>query len=221
MKKKDFKKLAAMGIAAGLMVTSSAQAQDNADAASEKDILAGAYAAGGCGHSGCAHSTPSSRSSYYIADSDTYMKDDSGQMMMTDDQFMNQLTDEDAKRMYKNMSPEGKAMAMKMASMYKDYNMAVKMAAQKMQEKRMQMGSGYNTGTSTSNYGNTSGMTGYTGSETSGYTNPSYNTRYNTGSNPSYNTGSSSYNTGSSGYTNPSYNTGSSGYTGSGSSGSY
>lgn len=129
MKKKDLKKIALLGIAGGCMLASQGAVQAD-DANSE--ILPNVIAAG-CGAHGCNHGTPSSSGSSrgYVAEADENMMADSGQMM-TEDQLMSQLSDQ-GKQIYNGLSPQGKSLALKLASKsaFRDKNMAVRAAAQK------------------------------------------------------------------------------------------
>lgn len=178
MKKKNLKKLALFGIAGGVIVSSQGNVQAGQDINS--DAFAGLLAAG-CGAHGCNHTPPSgSGSRGMVAITDDGAQQDgqdyssSGQLM-TEDQLMSQLNDQ-GKQMYNSLSPEGKALAIKLASRsckgtndckglgacktnehscagknscagtskcsFKDKNLAVKVAAQKMSEKRSQTNSG-------------------------------------------------------------------------------
>lgn len=133
MKKKDLKKLALLG----LIVAS--QGVVHADETTENEIMPDLKIAAGCGggcshgaqkknYQGCSskrqgcssmgHSCGSSRG--FVADADENAKDenakyDNSGQLMTEDQLMSQLN-EQSKQMYRSMDPEGKALAIKLAS---------------------------------------------------------------------------------------------------------
>jgi hypothetical protein len=130
MDKKDLKKLALLGIAGALIASPGPVKADEAST----EIVSGMLA-GGCGGSsglhscssrnscqssmggsGCAHRNGcgGSTSRDDLAEADENPMKDTGQMM-TEDQLMSQLN-EQGKQMYNNLNPEGKAMAIKLAS---------------------------------------------------------------------------------------------------------
>ncbi len=160
MKKKDFKKLALLGIAGALIASQgAAQADDQSDDNNNTEILAGMLAAG-CGAHGCSHSNsgPGSRGMIADADENTTM-DGSSSQMLTEDQLMSQLNDQ-GKQMYNNLTPEGKSLALKLASKnaFRDKNMAVKIAAQKQARDQTNTGS-YSGQTSTGTFSPSNGQT--------------------------------------------------------------
>ncbi len=134
MKKRDLKKLALLGIAGGAIVASQGalKAETEGDDSSNSNYLSGLIAAGcgqrpggvthSCGQNPGNHScgqrpdnhSCGNQSRDYLADSDDSTRSSSGQMM-TEDQLMSQLN-EHGKQMYRGMNPEGKALAIKLAS---------------------------------------------------------------------------------------------------------
>lgn len=91
--------------------------------------------ASGCG----AKNRPNNNNGYNVAEND--MMQGSGQQMslqMTDEDFVKNLNAE-SKTAYNKLSAEGKAWAQKLASQGTDKNAAIKMAAQKLSEKRASM----------------------------------------------------------------------------------
>lgn len=182
MKKSNFKKMALMGMAGGLLMAAQAPAAVTGNA---KDKLAGGGCGGkggGCGgyrpnnpqveRHGCGGGSPTRQSQnytaschnksgcggsqayaprqsqYYTADADadeqmypssSMQSNQTSGRMMTESELMNQLTPEN-KALFQTLDAEGKAMALKLASeTYTDKNQAVKMAAQKMADKRKMM----------------------------------------------------------------------------------
>lgn len=114
MDKKDFKKLALLGLAGGVVLASQGTVQANQGTLSDNQ---GVVLAAGCGAKGCNNETgikPSRAGKNFIADADEAAKADAGQLM-TEDQLMSQLNDQ-GKQQYKSLTPEGKAMAIKLAS---------------------------------------------------------------------------------------------------------
>lgn len=73
---------------------------------------------------------------YFVADSDATMAAKAN--TMTEADLLPQLNDQ-SKVIYKNLSRDGKALALKLANNTADKNQAVKLAAQKMAEKRASM----------------------------------------------------------------------------------
>jgi hypothetical protein len=126
MKSKDLKKLAILGIAGSLIMSQGAAQADEAGT----DILPGLMAAG-CGAGSCGGYKGSKGSSPRgeIADANDDRMQSSGQML-TEDQLMSQLSVQ-GRQMYSDLTPEGKALALRLASQsnISDKNMAVKMAA--------------------------------------------------------------------------------------------
>lgn len=143
MKKCDLKKLALLGIVA---IASQGTVQAD-EAKNEADVLSGIIAAGcGGGSSGCS----GMRTPRYLAESDDSTRSDSSYdtsyssgQVMTEDQLLSQLSDQ-GRQIYQNLSPEGKALALKLANSpaFKDKNSAVRAAAQKLSERRAQMNTG-------------------------------------------------------------------------------
>lgn len=141
-KKQDLKKLALLGFTTSMILAQSNLQASASDDLEDRDsqILAGAIAHGCPGQRGCGNSS-SSRGSGVIADADDDMNRNMSNEMMTEDQLKSQLNDQ-GKEMFDNLSPEGKALALKLASgnTFKDKNMAVRVAAQRS-ERRAPSGS--------------------------------------------------------------------------------
>lgn len=76
----------------------------------------------------------------YTADATDSMQMQSSKQM-TESDLMNQLSPE-MRTSFQNLSPEGKAMALRLANQYQDKNQAVKEAARKMMDKRSSTGQG-------------------------------------------------------------------------------
>ncbi len=138
-KKTDLKKLAFIGITTTTVMMgspSNLQAGNMDDQEGQgSEVLAGLIAHGCPGQKGCNGYSPSSRG--VIADADDNMnRNDTSGDMMTEDQLKSQLNDQ-GKEMYDNLSPEGKALALKLASgsTFRDKNMAVKVAAQRSERR--------------------------------------------------------------------------------------
>lgn len=111
MKKRDLKKLALLGITSGIVLSS--QAILKADQGnSETNILSGLIAES-CGKRGCNHF--SEIPTRYISDLEDNIKYDNFAQLLTENQLLSQLN-ELSKQMYKNMTPEGKTLALKLAS---------------------------------------------------------------------------------------------------------
>ncbi len=148
MEKTNFKKMALMGMVGGLVVA--AQSPIGAETVvNSETYLAGSGCGGGhgCGSSGSlpgyyhrsqARSGCGSSNRQYTADADT---DTQNQMMasktMSEKDLMSGLNDQ-GKSQYQSLSPEGKALALKIASdnPTKDKNDIVRDAARQMAQKR-------------------------------------------------------------------------------------
>lgn len=119
MKKKDLKKMALLGLAGGVMMTTQGTVQADESGAGPEELpglMAAKSCGSGCGghYHGCGQGQGSNGQQRMIADADEYTKDNSGQLM-TEDQLMSQLN-EQGKQLYKSLNPEGKALAIKLAS---------------------------------------------------------------------------------------------------------
>ncbi len=140
--KKDLKKLALLGIAGAMVSQGAVHADEENTSSSNPELLAAGCGAHGCNHNhgcsnnngynhGCGSNTNNhgcgssgnnhgcgnngnSRSRGFVAEADTYTSDNAG-TLMTEDQLKSQLNDQ-GKKMYSSMSPEGKALAVKLAS---------------------------------------------------------------------------------------------------------
>lgn len=153
MDKSNFKKMAMMGLAGGLMLTS--QSAVNAEVINS-DSSQVSLAAQGCGskcsgsqyrQGSCGGSSrPRGMGSNYTADASTDEQQQMNQQkrMMSESEFTSQLSGE-AKSMYMSMDADGKALAMKFANEGMDKNQAVKMAQKKMIEKRTMSGHSSNS----------------------------------------------------------------------------
>jgi hypothetical protein len=172
-KKTELKKLALLGLAGGVILSSQAVVfADDSESNDDKGTLLAA----GCGAKGCAHNTPSkgnnNTNKNFIADADESFNTNSSQLM-TEQQLKGQLN-EQGKQQYNSLSPEGKATAVKLASRsckgtndckgqginpsscagknscagtsacnFKDKNEAVKAAAESQAQKRAQTNGSY------------------------------------------------------------------------------
>ncbi len=186
MKKQDLKKLALMGITGGLLLGSQAANADQ-DSAMEMDninqMIAGKSGQGCGGPSGCGGTTNGKNGNNNGKNGNANSNGRNGnnnnamphggrvanEKYMDDEALMKQLNPQ-MKKTYENLSPEGKALALKLANQackglneckgqnscksdenecagkasckghgkcsFKDKNMAVKVAADKMAEKR-------------------------------------------------------------------------------------
>lgn len=183
-KKFDFKKLAFMGITGGVMLaqgTACGEESESLDNSySGQGVLiaghnCGAGACGGmkknynsCGaptgggnnYNGCGAKTNNGCGARrgYLSEADSPMGQDEGRGMtarISESELVSQLNDE-GKMTYNSLSPEGKALALKLANEgqngepMKDKNEAVKLAAKKMSEKRNSM-SGWGSSSSNGN----------------------------------------------------------------------
>lgn len=116
MKKKDLKKLALFGITGGLMVASQGTVKADApEGENSSDVLTGLMAASCGSHTCSSYGGCGNTRGGIIADADEDTKSDDSGQVMTEDQLMSQLNDQ-GKQMYKSLNPEGKAMAIKLAS---------------------------------------------------------------------------------------------------------
>lgn len=157
MKKPNFKKLAMMGMASGMML--GAQASVNADTSNAGITLAsscggrgscgGMYqpqpntGRGSCGsqpqpnsgRSSCGSQAQPRGSRYMTADADNLPQQQERMAhgkMMTENEFIPQLSPQ-GKSLYMSLDREGKKEALRTASQYSDKNEAVRMAAKKME----------------------------------------------------------------------------------------
>jgi hypothetical protein len=95
MKNREFKKLAIMGLASGLLVSSQISAQDTSPKNSNKSVQGNTQ-----------------------SNTDKDADDNDGNMdyhLMTEDELLLEL-DSEGTKMYKSLTPEGKALALKVAS---------------------------------------------------------------------------------------------------------
>lgn len=153
MDKSNFKKLALLGMAGGLLLGSAAPL------AAESTEVEATILAKSCG-SGCSggRRTADAQDTVQQQKSGSYY---SSGRMMTENELMSQLN-EDGKSLYRGLDADGKAQALKLASQpeYKDKNEAVRAASRQMADKRAGM-----------NKGNTS----YYQSQNGTYSNSGYN----------------------------------------------
>lgn len=186
MDKSDFKKMALMGMAGGMLLVS--QSPVNAEAANNVGVMmaqsCGAHSCSGqpqpptgprysdrgsCGGANPQPNGPrySDRGSCgapqpnrgYTADNfddqSRLQSSTSYKKVMTESELMSQLNSE-GKTTFQGLDAEGKALALKFANQYDDKNFAVKMAANKMAERRSGVSNDMNTSTySGSSYNST------------------------------------------------------------------
>jgi len=111
MKKRDLKKLALLGIAGAAMMAS-----QGAVYADNNGMMSGTILAGGCGSHGCNHDQGTSKRSGFIAEADNYSRGTTAAgQLMTEDQLKGQLN-EQGKEQFNRLNPEGKSLALKLAS---------------------------------------------------------------------------------------------------------
>lgn len=143
MHNSNFKKLALMGMVGGALIAAQSPAVADESAAS-KNVSGHS----GCGASGCSHKSSNSgcganSGKGFTADAstDTNM---AGRKMLTETELLNRLNDS-TRAQYSSLSPEGKALALKLASsdQYKDKNDAVKEAAKQMANKSQSVNKNY------------------------------------------------------------------------------
>lgn len=144
MDKSKLKKFALMGMAGGLMLSNPNPVEANITQDS------GSIVAAGCGGSkaGCGGARSSKRPYIAAEDQQTNQPTQKNVKPISENELLSKL-DAEGKSTYKNLSPEGKALALRMAGEfcngrdtcggYKDYNEVVKAAAKKMGEKRGMM----------------------------------------------------------------------------------
>lgn len=141
MKNSNFKQLALLGMAGGLLLASQSQASAEVISSSDKILASN----NGCGANSCGrkgqHAQPDSMLS---TDSDKTMMQDlehkksTNQKAMTESEFLSHLNDE-GKGTYASLDAEGKALALKLANEQRpgqNANDAVKTAARQMADKR-------------------------------------------------------------------------------------
>lgn len=139
MKKTNFKQLAVLGIAGGMLLAS--QSQVNAESNSEV-VLAGQN---GCGANSCSHKSQHVQPNNMLSDSNKELMQDMSrktpsQKIISEGEFRSQLDDK-GKRIYSTLDPEGKELALKLANQQgaeKNANDAVRDAAKQMAERRDQ-----------------------------------------------------------------------------------
>lgn len=145
MDKSNFKKFALMGMAGGLLLSNPNPVEANITQGNDSVVAAG------CGGSkaGCGGARSSSKRPY-IAEEDLSNRPSTQKNVkpLNESDLLSKL-DSSGRSTYQNLSPEGKALALKMASEYcngrgvcggySDYNEVVKAAAKKMAEKRGMM----------------------------------------------------------------------------------
>jgi hypothetical protein len=130
MKKNDMTKIALMGLASGLFVTSPVNANEN-DKEHQGTLLSAHCGAGKCG----AH-----KKGNYTAARDHYSDTDNQTISghtITKDQLFSQLSQE-SKALYQSLDSDGKALALEFASgdRFFDKNEAVRAAAQRIAQDR-------------------------------------------------------------------------------------
>lgn len=133
IKKKDLKKLALLGLTSGLVVSPENGAADLLDDSNAGYVLAAATKHGCPGQNGCPAAkkkivasrdvTATTDSKYKAPDAAKEDSKDSdpnagnlGYYLMTEDELLIELNDEGVKK-YKSLSPEGKKLALEVASM--------------------------------------------------------------------------------------------------------
>lgn len=140
MDKSNFKKLALMGMAGGMLIAS--QTPMHAEMVDQTQVMLA-----GCGSKGCNSHSSANNKNRFTADAQTDIQKQQQQAAqqsnrkMTESELMSQLNSE-GKELFRGLDPEGKALALDLASKSSDKNQAVKAAAQKMAFKRAQMNQG-------------------------------------------------------------------------------
>lgn len=145
MKKSKFKKYALMGMTSGLILANQGQVDAHLTQGNDTVVAAGCGGAkGGCG------GRYSSQKPYIAEESTTTTTTTTHKNTkpMSESDLLSKLNAE-GKSTYQNLNPEGKALALRMASEYcngkstckgySDYNEIVRAAAKKMVEKRGMM----------------------------------------------------------------------------------
>lgn len=154
MDKSNFKKLALMGMAGGMLLAS--QSPLSGTIINEANVMLG----GSCGSKGCGGGNRSDKNkktgadlgsngcggssnankSRYTADAQTDIQKQQqakygSDKAMSESELMSKLSDE-GKALYRGLDADGKAYAQKIANQYQDKNKAVKVAAQEQAMKR-------------------------------------------------------------------------------------
>jgi hypothetical protein len=120
MKQRDFKAMALLGLAGGLMLTS--KASGNTDSSPDYFLASATQKAKCPGKNGCPGKLTADRdknsSQQPPSTKDDYDPNDSnmGYHLFTEDELLLELNDEGT-RMYESLSPEGKQLVLKVASM--------------------------------------------------------------------------------------------------------